>query len=295
MRIAVSGATGLIGSSLRAALGGAHTLVPLVRRPEAGGIPWDPSIGVKDPESLEGIDAVVHLAGESIAAGRWTAARKARIRDSRVVGTRRLCAALASLAKPPEVLVCASAIGFYGDRGEEVLHEQSPPGKGFLPEVCREWEEAASAARDRGIRVVSLRTGIVLSPHGGALAKMLTPFRMGAGGKVGDGRQYMSWVSIDDMAGIIGHALSREALSGPVNAVAPGAVTNATFTAVLARVLSRPAIFPMPAFAARLVFGEMADALLLASTRVVPRRLEETGYGFRHPELEPALRHLLNK
>ncbi len=295
MRIAVSGATGLVGSSLLPVLQSEkHQVTPLVR-PGAGdrGIVWDPATGVKDPSALEGFDAVVHLAGESIATGRWNPEKKARIRDSRVKGTRMISAALTSLVSPPRVLVCASAIGYYGDRDKALLDEQAAPGEGFLSEVCREWEGAASSARDRGIRVVNLRIGIILSPRGGALAKMLFPFRMGLGGRIGDGRQYMSWVAIDDLIAIIGHALTHDSLGGPVNAVAPGAVTNAEFTAILARVLSRPAIFPMPAFAARLAFGEMADALLLASTRVVPRRLEESGFRFRSPDLDGALRHLL--
>ncbi len=297
MRIAVSGATGLVGSSLIPLLEREkHKVTPLVRPGASGrGVVWDPATGVKDPSALEGLDAVVHLAGESIAAGRWNPEKKERIRDSRVKGTRTLSGALASLSTPPRVLVSASAIGYYGDRGADVLDEKAAAGEGFLPDVCREWEDAASSARERGIRVVNLRIGIVLSPRGGALAKMLFPFRMGLGGKIGDGSQYMSWVAIDDLIAIIAHALTRDDLSGPVNAVAPGAVTNAEFTSVLARVLSRPAIFPMPAFAARLAFGEMADALLLASARVVPRRLEESGYRFRHADLEGALRHLLGK
>ncbi len=297
MRIAVSGATGFVGSSLIPFLERAgHSITPLVRTAATGrGILWSPESGVTERSALEGFDAVVHLAGESIAAGRWNAEKKARIRDSRVKGTRALCESLASLSNPPRTLVCASAVGYYGDRGAVTLDEKSTPGAGFLPEVCLEWEEAASSARDRGIRVVSLRMGVVLSPRGGALAKMLTPFRMGVGGRVGDGSQYMSWVAIDDLVGIISHALGKESLAGPVNAVAPGAVTNAEFTRILARVLSRPAVLPIPAFAARLAFGEMADALLLASARVAPRRLEESGYRFRHPELERALRHLLAK
>jgi hypothetical protein len=266
-----------------------------VRGEGRSGVLWGPATGIEEPSGAEGFDAVVHLAGDSIAGGRWSDAKKARIRDSRVIGTAALAGSLAALKQPPGVLVCASAIGYYGDRGAVVLDESAAPGEGFLSDVCREWEEACEPAVAAGIRVVNLRIGIILSPDGGALAKMLLPFRMGAGGKIGGGRQYMSWVSIDDVSGIILHVLEKEAIRGPVNTVAPGAVTNAEFTKTLAGLLSRPAIFPMPAFAARLVFGEMADALLLASTRVTPRRLEDSGYGFRHRELEGALKDLLGR
>jgi len=255
---------------------------------------WDPGKRQVDAAGLEGLDAVVHLAGENIASGRWNAARKAAIRDSRVNGTRLLCDALAGLARPPKTLVCASAIGYYGDGGADVLTEESPPGAGFLPEVCREWEAAAESAMRKGIRVVALRIGMVLSPRGGALSRMLPPFRLGFGGVTGNGRQYVSWVALDDLAGIVLHALQSGELRGPVNAVAPVPVTNREFTEALGKALSRPTPLPVPAFALRLaVGGEMADALLLASARVVPRRLEETGYPFRFPELGAALRHLL--
>jgi len=256
---------------------------------------WDPEAGAIDSGGLEGCDAVVHLAGENVGAGRWTAARKAAIRNSRVKGTRLLCEALANLARPPKTLVCASAIGYYGDRGEEVLTEESPPGAGFLPDVCREWEAAAEAAVRKGIRVVHLRIGMVLSPKGGALPRMLPPFRAGLGGVIGTGRQYVSWVALDDLTGIVLHALSREELRGPVNAVAPRPVTNRELTEALGKVLSRPTLLPVPSFALRLAVGEMADPLLLASARVAPRRLEETGYRFRFPELRAALRHLLGR
>jgi uncharacterized protein (TIGR01777 family) len=246
-----------------------------------------------DAVSLEGLDAFVHLAGENIAAGRWTAARKEAIRNSRVMGTRLLCDALAGLSRPPKTLLCASAIGYYGDRWEDTLTEESPAGKGFLPEVCREWEAAAEPAAKKGIRVVHLRFGVVLTPAGGALARMLPPFRAGLGGTLGSGRQYVSWVALDDLPGIVLHALTREELRGPVNAVAPRPVTNREFTEALGKILSRPTFFPVPALALRVAFGEMADALLLASARVFPRRLEETGYRFRFPELHAALRHLL--
>jgi hypothetical protein len=235
----------------------------------------------------------VHLAGDNIASGRWTAAKKASIRNSRVQGTTVLCEALAQLVKPPKVLLSASAIGYYGDRGATTLREESPPGTGFLAEVCQAWEAATAPAVQRGIRVVYLRFGMVLSAAGGALAKMLTPFRLGLGGVVGTGKQYMSWIALDDVLGVIPHALSTETLHGPVNVVAPQAVTNQEFTTALGQVLRRPTKLPMPAFAARLLFGEMADALLLASTRVAPVRLLASGYTFHYPELEEALQHLL--
>lgn len=299
MKVLVSGASGLIGSALVPFLTtGGHTVTRLVRaqpRPEAAAVQWDPLAGRVELASLEGMDAVVHLAGENIAAGRWTPERKARIRESRVRGTTTLCDALAQLSQPPQVLVSASAIGYYGDRGEEVLREDSAPGTGFLAEVCRAWEDATASAVQKGIRVVQLRIGVVLSPTGGALARMLTPFKLGAGGIIGSGKQYMSWIGIDDLVGAIAHALTTDTLHGPVNAVAPRPVTNAEFTQTLGRVLRRPTWLPMPAFAARLAFGEMADALLLASARVEPARLLASGYAFRHPDLEAALRHLLGR
>jgi uncharacterized protein (TIGR01777 family) len=296
MKILVSGSHGLIGSAfVREAERAGDEVVRLVRtaaRVTEGAVPWDTARGRLDPARLEGFDAVVHLAGENIA-GRWTAAKKNRIRESRVLGTRLLCGALAGVTKPPRVVVCASAIGFYGDRGDEILHESSPTGKGFLSQTCREWEAAAGPAIDTGIRVAQLRFGVVLDRGGGALARMLLPFRLGLGGRIGSGHQYMSWVSLDDAAGMIRHAIETESMSGPVNAVAPQPVTNAGFTRTLGKVLRRPTPFPMPAFAARLAFGEMAEALLLASTRVVPTRLQESGYGFLHSDLEAALRHIL--
>jgi hypothetical protein len=301
MRVAVSGSTGLVGSEVVTVLSGAgHEVVRLVRRApaheEKSVLRWEPEMGEIDAVGLEGLDAVVHLAGENIASGRWTAARKAAIRDSRVKGTRLLCDTLAGLARPPKTLVCASAVGIYGDRGEDVLTEESPAAEGFLPGVCREWEAATGAAARKGIRVAALRIGMVLSPKGGALPRMLPLFRGGLGGVIGSGRQYVSWVALDDLPLILLHALQCGALSGPVNAVAPRPVTNREFTEALGKVLSRPTPLPVPAFALRLAVGrEMADALLLASARVVPRRLEETGYSFRYPELEGALRHLLAK
>jgi uncharacterized protein (TIGR01777 family) len=244
---------------------------------------------------LEGFDAVIHLAGENIAEGRWTEPKKVRIRESRTKPTRALSEALAKLNNPPRTLVSASAIGFYGHRGDEILREGSAPGSGYLPEVCLGWEGATASAVQKGIRVVHLRFGGVLATTGGALAKMLPPFRMGVGGKVGDGKQYMSWIALDDVMGAIHHVLITDRLIGPLNAVAPNPVTNSEFTKTLGRVLSRPTLFPVPAAAARIAFGEMADALLLASARVIPARLVETGYQFRYPELEGALRHLLGR
>lgn len=298
MRILVTGSHGMIGSALVArARGDRHEVVRLVRpgrAAAAGGIPWDIARGQVDPARLEGFDAVVHLAGENIA-GRWTAAKKASIRDSRIRGTSLLSDSIRGLARPPRVLVCASAVGFYGSRGDELLDESAAAGRGFLAEVCRDWEAAAAPARAMGIRVVHLRFGIVLSPAGGALAKMLLPFRMGLGGRVGSGLQYMSWISLDDAVGILLAAVESDRLTGPVNAVAPEPVTNREFTRVLGKVLNRPTLFPMPAFAVRLLFGEMGESLLLGSVRVRPGRLEAAGHPFQYPELAPALRHLLGR
>jgi uncharacterized protein (TIGR01777 family) len=299
LRVLVSGAGGLVGSALVPFLTtGGHRVTRLTRgrpRPGEDAVYWDPQAGGVDAGALEGLDAVVHLAGEGIASSRWTAAKKAKIRDSRVRGTRLLCEALARLDRPPRVLLCASATGYYGPRGDEVLTEESVAGAGFLAEVCRDWEQATGPAADRGVRVVHLRFGMILSPAGGALAGMLFPFKMGLGGKIGSGRQYVSWIALDDAVGAVHHALITDALSGPVNAVAPRSVTNREFTRALGRVLGRPTFFAMPAFAARLAFGEMADELLLAGNRVEPRRLLASGYPFRFADLEPALRHLLGK
>jgi uncharacterized protein (TIGR01777 family) len=298
MNILLTGASGLVGSAVIPVLAAAgHQTTRLVRSPPRSEeeMQWDPLTGIRDLARLEGRDAVIHLAGENIAAGRWTEEQKRRIRDSRVQGTQTLCQALAQLALPPKVLVSASAMGYYGDRGAEILHEESPPGRGFLPEVCIAWEEATKPAEKRGIRVVLLRIGIVLGPTGGALAKMLLPFKLGLGGVVGSGHQYMSWIVLDDVIDIIFHALMTEALWGPVNCVAPHPVTNREFTKTLGHVLNRPTLFPVPAFALRLVLGEMAEDLLLSGARLEPRRLLETHYQFRYPQLEGALRHVLGK
>jgi uncharacterized protein (TIGR01777 family) len=298
MNILVSGSTGLVGTALIPAFtGSGHEVVRLVRSksrsPSKELMGWDPEANYIDAAGLAGLDAIVHLAGEPIASGRWNALKKARIRASRVRGTQLLCEALAHTATPLPVLICASAIGFYGDRGDEVLTEASGGGKGFLAEVCRDWEAATKPAQQRGIRVVNLRFGVILSAQGGALAKMLTPFKMGLGGVVGSGRQYMSCIAIDDVVGAIQHSLTNASLAGPVNLVGPTPVTNHEFTKTLGKVLGRPTVFPMPAFAARLAFGEMADELLLSSGRVEPIKLQASGFQFRHPDLAAGLRHVM--
>jgi len=297
--VAVTGSSGLVGTALLPALAaGGHGALRVLRRgPAAAGeraVHWDPAAGRIDAGALEGVDAVVHLAGESVAA-RWTAARKARIRESRVGSTALLAGALARLARPPRVLVAASATGWYGDRGDETLIEASAPGTGFLADVCREWEAAAAPATAAGLRVVHLRIGLVLSRRGGALPRLLAPFLLGLGGPIGSGAQWVSWIALDDLVGVILHALERDALRGPVNAVAPRPVTNRELARTLARVLRRPAFLPFPALAARLLLGEMADALLLASARVLPTRLTASGYAFEHPELDGALRAELGR
>lgn len=299
MNILVTGSSGLVGSALVPFFASrGHQVTRLLRSPAPTAekaLVWDPARNLLDAGSLEGMDAVIHLAGENIAAGRWTPEKKARIMDSRVQGTRLLTRSLARLSRPPRILVCASAIGYYGDRGEETLQEEHGPGAGFLSEVCARWEEAAAPVALPGIRVVHLRFGVILSTAGGALARMLVPFRLGLGGLLGNGKQYMSWITLDDAVGVIFRSLITKTLAGPVNAVAPYPVTNLEFTRTLGRVLGRPTPVPMPAFAAQLVFGEMADELLLSSTRVEPIRLIATGYHFQHPELEGALRHILAK
>jgi uncharacterized protein len=299
MKILISGSHGLVGSALKKSVTyEGHEAFTLVRRaPQSESeIEWHPNRGSLTTTPLEEMDAVVHLAGESIAEGRWTEEKKKRIRDSRVDGTTLLSTALASLERPPKTFVCASAIGYYGNRGDELLTEESAPGDDFLARVCVEWEKATEpAAAEKGIRVVNARFGIILSAAGGALAKMLPPFRMGVGGKVGSGKKWMSWIALDDVIAGIKFAISDESLIGPVNFVAPNPVTNEEFTKTLGKVLSRPTIFPVPEFAARLAFGEMADALLLSSQQVAPRRLNESGCHFEYSDLTSALRHLLDK
>ncbi|HOX20928.1 MAG TPA: TIGR01777 family oxidoreductase [Gemmatimonadales bacterium] len=295
--IALSGASGLLGSAMAPALAAAGWQVrPLVRRtPGPGEIRWDPAAGTIDASALAGVSAAVHLAGESIAEGRWTPARKARIRSSRILGSRLLSESLARLPVRPDVLVSASAVGIYGDRGDELLDENSPLGTDFLAEVGKEWEGATAPASDAGIRVVHLRFGIILSKEGGALPRMVTPFQLGAGGPIGNGRQWMSWIAIDDAVTIVLEALRNKEMRGPFNAVAPDPVRNADFAARLGEVLHRPALVPAPAFALRLLFGEMADAALLASQRAVPARLTALGFSFRHPTLAEALRTVLDR
>lgn len=292
--VLVSGSSGLVGSALCAFLStGGHRVRRLVRgRPRGESeFRWDPTTGHVDAGAVEGADAVVHLAGENIAGRRWSRIQKDRIRRSRLDGTRHLADAVRAASNAPRVFVSASAIGIYGDRGDELLDERSAAGEGFLADVCRGWE--ARALDLASARTVQLRFGVILSPAGGALKKMLLPFRMGAGGRVGSGQQWMSWVALDDVVGAIHHALVSEELDGAVNVVAPGAVRNADFTGILGRVLGRPTILSLPAVAARAAFGELAKEVLLASQRVAPRRLQESGYRFAFPALEAALCHQL--
>ena len=297
MKILVSGSHGLVGKALvRSLTDDGHEVVRLVRGQRAFGSPevqWQPDQGRIDVEQLEGIHAVIHLAGESIASGRWTAEKKGAIRDSRVKGTALLSDALAKLSQPPSVFLSASAIGYYGDRDDELLNEKSAPGKDFLASVCSEWEAATRAAAEKGIRTVCTRFGIILDANGGALAKMLPPFRMGIGGRIGDGKQWMSWIALGDVVNGLKFLIEDGSVQGPVNFVAPNPVRNAEFTKTLGRVLSRPTIFPVPAFGVRLAFGEMGDALLLSSQKVEPSVLQDKGFLFNWPTLEPALKHLL--
>jgi len=301
MNVLVSGATGLIGTALTSELtDGGHRVLQLSRSQPSSEdtIRWDPDRGSLDASRLEGIDAVVHLAGEIIFSGptdRWTTEKKRRIMESRKKGTRLLAETIAGLPEPPKVMVSASGINYYGDHGNELLTEEATMGSDFLAEVCREWEAAADPAREAGIRVAHTRFGIVLSPKGGALGNTLPIFKLGLGGKIGNGRQYWSWVALDDVVGAITHCLTNEDLSGPVNVGSPNPLTNAEYTKILGKVLNRPTVFPVPAPATRLMFGEVADALLLASQRMEPAKLKETGYEFRYPELEGALRHLLGR
>ena len=330
MRILVSGSSGLVGSALIAHLGGdvsparaerasfalpgrrdraevscaapssslpgPHEIVRLVRRPQRSDrteIAWDPSATQLDARPFAGFDVVVHLAGESIAQGRWTEAKKARIRNSRVQGTRLLCEALARSGRPPKVLISASAVGYYGDRGEEELDEASGPGTGFLAELCGDWEAATEPVAATGVRVVLARFGVILAPHGGALPRLLRLFRFGLGGRLGSGRQYFSWIMLGDAVRAICFAIENDLLQGPVNLVAPNPVTNRELTAALGRALRRPTLLPVPAWALRLALGEMADAMLLASTRVVPRQLQKHGYQFAYPTVQDALKAIV--
>jgi uncharacterized protein (TIGR01777 family) len=297
LRVAITGTHGMIGSALVPFLTtGGHDVVRLVRQPARAPdeVEWSTEYGIRDLVRLGHIDACIHLAGENIAAGRWTEAQKNAIRRSRVEGTRRLAESIARLNPPPATLLCASAVGFYGSRPGE-LSEQDGPGDDFLARVCEEWEAAADPAVSAGIRVVHLRNGIVLTPSGGALQRMLLPFKLGVGGRLGSGTQVVSWVALDDVVDAYHHALQTETMWGPVNLTAPHAVTNAELTATLARVLRRPAVLPAPVFALRLILGEMAESLVFSSARVVPERLVASGYEFRFTELEPALRHVLGR
>ena len=298
-KILISGSHGLVGRALVKLLTSeGHDVIKLVRSQPASGAPeiqWDPEKATIEKQRLEGLDAVVHLAGENIAEGRWSNEKKRAIRESRIKGTTLLSEALASLQNPPSVFVSASAIGFYGDRGDELLTENSQPGDGYLADVCQDWEKSAAPAVEKGIRTVFARFGIILAEEGGALAKMLTPFRLGIGGRVGDGKQWMSWIALGDVTGALRLMVYDSFVNGPVNFVAPHPVTNAEFTKTLGSVLSRPTFLPVPAFGARLAFGEMADALLLSSQRVEPAVLKARGFGFRFPRLEPALKHVLHR
>jgi len=292
MKILITGATGLIGKALQKALRAkGHELLLASRKEpkDSSYVQWDIEKGFTEPERLEGIDGVIHLAGESISALRWTHEKKKAIRDSRVLGTRNIVDAISDLKQRPHVLIAASAIGFYGDRGDEELTETSKPGKNFLADVCREWEAEARRAEDSGVRTVLLRTGIVLSRDGGALGTMLTPFKLGLGGVVGDGKQWMSWISLPDHIDAILFALENENVRGALNSVSPNPVTNQEFTTVMGEVLYRPTFIPVPEFAVNLMFGEMGEALLLDSMRVIPKRLEDAGFKFKFPDLKKAL------
>jgi uncharacterized protein (TIGR01777 family) len=297
-RIAVTGSTGLVGSRLVPFLrAGGHDVVRLVRQPTRAEdeIFWDPAAGQIDAAALEGLDAVVHLAGASIAGGRWTSKRKAKIRSSRVEGTGLLARTLAGLRQPPRVFVSSSAVGYYGDGGESVLTEDSPPGDGFLAEVCRAWEESTAPAEATGIRVVRPRTAIVLAGDGGMLGRLVPLFRLGLGARLGDGEQYMSWIALEDLLGIILQTITDDDLRGSINASSPIPVTNRELSATLGRVLGRPVLTAAPAFALRLAAGELADDLLLVSQRAQPERLQAAGFRFAFPSLEDALRHELGR
>jgi len=305
MRILVSGSTGFLGTALVETLEGqGHSIARLVRpgtsqKSSAGvraqAVQWDPVAGQFDAAGAEGADALIHLAGASIAGGRWNASRKGLLRTSRVDATRHLFGALAKLQRPPRAIVAASAIGFYGNRGDETLTEASAPGNDFLAGLCQEWEAETARGAEFGARVVNVRFGIILAAHGGALPRMAMPFKLGAGGRLGDGRQWMSWLTLRETVSIIQFALETSGLTGPVNAVAPNPVRNSEFTGVLAKTLHRPALFPAPAFALRLALGEMADALLLISQKVIPSKLFDSGYPFLQPNLAGALAEVFRK
>jgi uncharacterized protein len=293
MKILISGSSGLVGSSVVFNLvADGHQVYRLVRTAQEDGIVWDPLQPIRDIQPYEGFDGVIHLAGENIF-GKWTEEKKRAIRESRVQSTRYLSEALASLTSRPRILICASASGYYGDRGAEVLREDSPPGQGFLAEVCKEWEAATQPAIDKGIRVANLRFGIILSKKGGALHQMLTPFKLGGGAKLGSGEQWWSWIDLDDVVGVIEYCLNSEPLQGPINTATPNPVSNAEFTKTLARVLHRPAILRIPKSFVRRAMGEMANELLFCSFRMEPAKLIAAGYTFAYPDLDSSLRHQL--
>jgi hypothetical protein len=296
MKVLIAGSSGLIGDALVSHFESkGDEIVRLVRTPgEEGTIFWDVHYGILDADALEGFDAVINLAGANVAEKRWTSKRKTEILESRVFSTILLCKRLAGLKKPPKVLINASAVGFYGNQGSSIVDESSLKGNGVLADVCRKWEASTSPIKDKGIRLVLARFGIVLSPKGGALKKMLLPFRLGLGGKIGAGDQWMSWVAIEDVVKSIEYLINNEDIQGAVNICTPNPVTNEEFTKILGNVLHRPTLLSVPAFAVRLVFGEMADEMLLASTKVSPRRLVDSGYVFQYPELESTLRHYLH-
>jgi len=297
MRILLSGASGLVGSALQIHLRAeGHKIYRLVRNPprSAQEIFWNPESGLLDTPSIENFDACIHLSGENIGEGRWTAEKKKRLRESRILSTQTLVKKFLSLKKPPSHFLCASAVGFYGDRGDETLDEQSIAGQGFLPQLCEEWEQTSEPLSAQGIRVAHLRFGIILSSKGGALSKMLTPFKLGLGGIIGSGKQWMSWIALEDTIRAIDFVLEHP-LNGPINLVSPQAVTNEEFTKTLGECLHRPTLFKVPTFAAKLAFGEMAEGLLLASTKAIPKKLEEAKFHFLHPSLSEAIHSILKK
>ncbi|MCC7529201.1 MAG: TIGR01777 family oxidoreductase [Candidatus Melainabacteria bacterium] len=297
MKVAITGSTGLVGKKIASGLKSeGHQVVKLVRGNPHGTdeFSWDPNSDKIDAEAFDGVDAVIHLAGENIATKRWTSEQKEKIKESRIKGTKLIAATLAGLDKPPRTLVSTSAIGFYGDRGNEILTEESTSGAGFLAGVCRDWEGATRTAESKGIRVIHARLGVVLSREGGALKMMLPPFMMGAGGPLGDGKQYMSWIDLDDTAKAFIYLATRAGVDGPVNVVAPNPETNAQFTKTLAKVIHRPAFFPVPTIGVKVLFGEMGEELLLSSNRVSSSKLIKAGFQFTYPVLESALKHELN-
>lgn len=292
MKIAIAGSSGLVGSALIPILqSDGNQITRLVRSsPKPGEIEWHPNQDEVNPHRLEGFETIINLAGENIAGGRWTDEQKRKIRVSRINGTHLLSESIAKMTSKPGAFICASATGIYGDRDDETLDEQSESGGGFLAGVCREWEQATEPASKAGVRVVNLRMGPILAREGGMLSKLLTPFKMGMGGKVGSGKQYISWVALDDAVNAIKLAIDDKSIQGPINIVSPNPVTNEEFTKTLGHVLNRPTALAMPAFAARLAFGEMADEMLLASQKVMPKRLSQADFQFQFPTLESAMR-----